>query len=549
MPKLTGFRPSKYGIIVAALVAAAIGCRVLGKNDNYSTFFGMLRTFIYIGLYVCWGVAFSKRIIQKPIKRRLLLIITLIIFWFTVRSIKYFFTVNPWLSRHLWYCYYIPMLLIPLLSLYIALMIGKKEGCELPTWAKVIAVPVILIVLFVLTNDKHQWVFSFPPGELWSDKDNGYELGYYIALVTEIVLAISAFGIMLSKSRKAQRGRYLPLYIIVFAAIHGILYSKRIAFVQTLGGDITAAMCLLYVLILEACIQNGLLKSNTGYKSIFEINTLGAQIVDNEYNSIYSSEKTVDVSKSVMMETEKKPVIIDDYILLKSNKIHGGSVIWNEDITEIAEIHKHLVDSNAILEARNSVSEEAYRNELNINSVREKKRLYDNLQLDISRQVARLDVLLEQYKIETDKDAARWILAKICVLGAYIKRRGNLTFLGEKPDNTRMTELEACLEESFKALRYLDVECAADLPSYETIKVEMVIRLYEIFESAIEKSIDSLSAVWVKGKAITDEIVFRIELECESDLSFLDRNVDSCDFEDGVWCLSVRFERMGDEQC
>ena len=42
-------------IVVAALIACAILARVLGKNDILLETTGLLRTMIYIGLYIGWG--------------------------------------------------------------------------------------------------------------------------------------------------------------------------------------------------------------------------------------------------------------------------------------------------------------------------------------------------------------------------------------------------------------------------------------------------------------------------------------------------------------
>ena len=47
-----------------------------------------------------------------------------------------------------------------------------------------------------------------------------------------------------------------------------------------IGGDITAAQCLMFTGILESCIQCGLIQTNTGYEELFMVSRLGAQITD-----------------------------------------------------------------------------------------------------------------------------------------------------------------------------------------------------------------------------------------------------------------------------
>ncbi len=55
---------------------------------------GIVRTLIYIGLYIGWAISINKKVVQKAVKNTLLLISGLMIFWFIVRSIKYFFTMD-----------------------------------------------------------------------------------------------------------------------------------------------------------------------------------------------------------------------------------------------------------------------------------------------------------------------------------------------------------------------------------------------------------------------------------------------------------------------
>ena len=95
-------------IIIAGLVIAAIICRILGKVSSRYIYIiaGVLRTLIYIGLYIGWGISINKRVVQKAAKNTLLFISGLMIFWFIVRSIKYFFAMDVNVERYSWYSYY-----------------------------------------------------------------------------------------------------------------------------------------------------------------------------------------------------------------------------------------------------------------------------------------------------------------------------------------------------------------------------------------------------------------------------------------------------------
>ena len=89
-------------VIIAGLVIVAIICRILGKVSSRYIYIvaGVLRTLIYIGLYIGWGISINKRVVQKAAKNTLLFISGLMIFWFIVRSIKYFFAMDVNVERY-----------------------------------------------------------------------------------------------------------------------------------------------------------------------------------------------------------------------------------------------------------------------------------------------------------------------------------------------------------------------------------------------------------------------------------------------------------------
>lgn len=203
---------------------------------------GLVRTMIYIGLYIGWGLSVSHRILQTQVRRYMIGVSFLTVFWFVVRSVKYFFVTDPVVIRYLWYWYYCPMLLIPLLSVFVAMSLGKPENYRLPKWARLLYVPTLFFLLLVLTNDLHQLVFSFPAGSVWSDADNGYAYGYYLVMGWIIACALTAFMIMLIKCRGAQRRKYLPALLLSCSIIYAFIYASGADGCGDRRGPYSAAM-------------------------------------------------------------------------------------------------------------------------------------------------------------------------------------------------------------------------------------------------------------------------------------------------------------------
>lgn len=536
------------GIIAAVLIVCAVVLRVLGKFDILIVPSGIVRSLIYIALYIGWGISVSKRIIQVQVRHYLIAVSGLVVFWFVIRSMKYYFITDIGIARQLWYWYYLPMLFIPLFSLFVAISLGKPENAKLSKTALVLLyIPTVLCLLLVLTNDLHQLVFSFPGGEVWTDKNNGYTFGYYIVLGWEILCALAAFVIMIIKCRLSYRKKYLPFLLLACSIVYALIYVSGVEWMQLIGGDIAAAQCLMFTGILESCIQCGLIQTNTGYEELFMVSRLGAQITDNDYQIRYTSANSPEISKGIMQKAETAAVSLDKNTLLKSHPIDGGHVFWQEDITEITALLERLEENNETIAESNYLEQENYRVKLKIKTLREKNRLYDLLQDKTAEQVDLLERLFSQYNAGSDYEKRRSLLAKIAVIGAYIKRCGNLIFIGEQSKTTDTAELSLCMEESFANLELMDIDCAMDIPGGSRILVEDAIRVYDFFEKVIETAIDDLQSVLMKARSAADSVIFRLEVESSCPLADFTEPCENCLFEDGVWCFTLRIGKAGEQ--
>lgn len=545
-------KPNKASVRTSVLVVATVLCavlaRVFGKLGYAYVTFGLIRTMLYIGLYAAWGISIQKRIVQAQVRRYLTAVSVLMIFWFALRTMKYYFVIDPTVTRYLWYLYYLPMLFIPLLAVYVSLSLGKPEGFRLPKYSLLFYIPTLLCLLLVLTNDMHQWVFTFPAGEIWSDKNNGYAVGYYIVFAWNVICALTAFAIMAIMSRKSSRKKYLPIIILSVSIVYALIYASGAEWMQLIGGDITAAQCLMFAGIFESCIRCGLIRVNTGYGTLFEAGTLGEQITDNDYTVRYTSANAQPISQDLMRAAENGAVSPDKNILLKSHRISGGHVLWQEDITEITALLEQLEANREKIAQGNAIEKENYDIKLKINSAREKNRLYGLLQQQTARQIELIGGMLTRYDAESDEEVRRKLLAKIAVLGAYIKRRGNLMFIMKDAETVDILELYRALDESFANIRLLGADCAVDCPTEGTLLCRDAARVYDFFEVVTEEAMESLETVWLKVRESKNFFVFNFEFVCGESLAAFGNVADRCVFENGAWCFTLRIRKAGDGQ-
>lgn len=537
----------KTGFLVAAMVFSAIALRVLGKFDILIVPGGIARSLIYIALYIGWGISVSKRIIQVQVRHYLIAVSGLMVFWFVIRSMRYYFITDIGIARQLWYLYYLPMLFIPLFSLFVAISLGKPASAKLSKTALVLLyIPTVLCLLLVLTNDLHQLVFSFPEGEVWTDKNNGYTFGYYIVLGWEILCALAAFIIMIIKCRLSYRKKYLPFLLLACSIVYAFIYVSGVEWMQLIGGDIAAAQCLMFTGILESCIQCGLIQTNTGYEELFMVSRLGAQITDQENTVCLASSNAGGLTDEQRMSAKTHPVLADKTTLIKSKPIRFGHVLWQEDVSELTEAIEQIEENCRDLSERNRIRQENLETKKKILSLQEKNQAADVLNRETAGQISMIEHLLTQYDTENDAQKREKLLAGAAVLGAYIKRYGNLLLVSHREETADIRDLSRCFEDSFVNLELLDVKCLCTLPADVILATKDMLRIYHTFETVLEDCLFDLHSVWVNARERKGQFLVSIDFVCDTDLSGHKADADLYSCEDGTCRFTFQLQKGGE---
>lgn len=539
-------RKRKYGVVllVAVLMICAVCARVAARYGYYAEMLSIVRALIYIGLLAAWGISVQTRIIQTQVRRYLLVIAGLMLLWLTLRTVKYN-TYHMTAERFLWYGYYLPMLFIPVLAVLVALSLGKPENYRLPKWTHFLYLPSALLFLLVLTNDLHQLVFFFPTGVL-STREYDYGIGYYVVLAWMVLCAAAALVIILAKCRIPQSRRYLWLPVVPFALALGYCaaYIKGVYWVWLLAGDLTVSMCLIITAIFESCIQCSLIQSNTHYAELFHASTIGALITDRDFSVACAAENARSVDSQTLMAAAESPVVTADGIRISEAPIRWGHVFWEDDISPMLAVLKELDDTREELQSYGSILQAENAQKARRKKLEEQERLYRAMQEKAAAPAVRLSNLAKALQGVQDADAARFLLWKMTVIGAYLKRRSNLIFLADRDGMVPVSEVALCLNESMDNLRLHVRRCASRLDFEGELRLETAAALYDFFEAAIELAMDDLSGAAANVTRKEDACVLSLMLQCGTDLTSLraaypDASVEN---EDGVWycTLSVR---------
>jgi len=499
--------------IVAALMAVAFVLRMIYEdlpNAMLQSVMCLIRDTIHIFLLVLWVLSLHRRLVNKNVRRIMLIVSGLMLFWLIDKIVKWDFTgslTHP-LVRYLWYGFYVGMLFVPTLGAFIINYLGKPENYTHPKKLNYLLVPPIIMLIAVFTNDLHQKVFVFYNGFINFDLEYSYGWVYFIVMGWFIVMGFYFVVMMLLKSRVpgSRKLQKMPIAIMGFAALFWIGYSMRLY-----NCDITVMDCLIITLLLESAIQSGLLPSNTRYQEIFDNTTVPVQIVDIEYQPHYVSGAALPVAEEVMRQTEQGTVQMEG-TLLSSAPINGGRVVWQDDITKLNELKERLQDTleqlgeeNVLLQAELELKEKRAKAD-------EQNRLYDRIAREVEPQLIKADMLLR--RIEEEPENARALIAKVCVLGSYIKRRGNMLLLSEDAERIQARELEYCIRESLENLRLGQVFTSFNSNCEGRLSLAHIVAVYDFFEMMVERMLDDITAMMVNLTCCNGKITMNIQMGC-----------------------------------
>jgi len=510
-------RNTLSAIAVAALLAIAFILRMIYEdltNAMAQAIMLTVRNTIHISLLFAWVVSLHRRLMNKNVRRLMLAVGCLMLFWLIDKIVKWDFTgsVTHPLVRYLWYGFYVGMLFIPTLGAFIINYLGKPEDHSHPAKLNYLLIPPTVLLALVFTNDLHQKVFVFYNGFINFDQEYSYDWVYYIVMGWFVVMGFYFVVMMLLKSRVpgSRRLQKMPILIMSFAALFWIGYSMRLY-----NCDLTVTDILIIVLLLESAIQGGLLPSNTNYQQLFDATTIPVQIVDRDYQPHYVSGGALPVPEKKLRQTESGTVHMGSS-LLNSAPINGGRVVWEDDITELNALQQQLQDAqeqlgeeNTLLQAELDLKEQRAKTD-------EKNRLYDRIAEEVKPQLIKTDMLLQ--RIAQEPENRKKLLAKTCVLGSYIKRRGNLLLLGEDAKKVSARELEYCIRESLENLRLGEVFTSLNANCSGQLSLENIVAAYDFFETVTERLLDNMTAMLVNLNCDNAGIRMNIQMGCTEEI-------------------------------
>ena len=499
----------------------------------------LLTNLIYIGLAMAWGFSLSRRILHRSDRRWLLLGCAMTMLWLFLRAVKYRFFSDDAITRHLWYLYYVPQILAPLFSLFAALQAGRREGDAFSAGWYLLFIPAALLIGGILTNDLHQMAFRAMPGAAGLGADYSHGWVYYLAM-TWIISLLLATGIEVYRKCRISESRqyaWVPLCVFLCGFALGALSFANIYTFHKMP----ECFCLTFAAFWESCLQVGLLPTNGHYRYFFSESTVAAQIVDRQGNPVYRAKNAPALTPEQLETAAKKPVLLDGNTRLQSAPVQDGCVYWVEDISKINRIQGRLAEINARLSEENELIQAENELKRQRAQIEEKNRLMDAMVDLVRPQLYQISQLLEEESVQR--------LKRVCLLGAYVKRRVNLALICEKREAVPAGELAHCIRESLIYLTQYGAVCTLHQEGKGSVRSCDAQNAYDFFEDCLEAALPSLSALMVRVEC-GERFSIRLMMEDTAGLPNVDKYRTlgklTIDDADGELCATLSFDRGGE---
>ncbi len=535
-------RSTQKTILGALFFAGLIAIAVFLDNSfklfpSQGSFFNRIvfavSTCIYIGLFSYWTFSVYTRIMQSHVRNFLMLIGSSIIFWVTIRTIKWSaFDFVIFEDRILWYMYYIPMVLLSLFFLFVSLYVGQNEQYRHDKKWNLLYIPAILIIIAVLTNDIHGLAFTIDSSLHAYGQDYSHGPVYYCVLFFILGLVLASSFIIIRKfslSKATRKKALLPALVIFTTITYSVLYIVKPNYGIGYILDLTVFGCTMSVALLESFIRTGLIHSNMGHRECFAMADISAQILNTKGKPIYISENASPITKADFETLLKNKTILSfPSTLSRIMPIRGGYVAWNSDVSQIKYMITNLETLNEKLHKEMNLL--TIENEQKSEHARLKK--LNDLHSIMLKEILPLSEKVKseiEHNSQTNAAEFKRLLFETGMTSIYLKRKVNLILTQQTEKCICAEDMRYCFLESFQLLRLYDKTCVVNIINTCDICLLAGVTSLDLYQNIIEKTKYNFDTVYVTYNFDNDNMTFTVQISGDINLCRDDILIDGID--------------------
>ena len=436
-----------------------------------------------------WGVLVYLRCLDYVLRRRLVAVATICALWMIEVILKYK-SFTPFYATVLWYLYYVPMTLVPLLYQLCGLRLaGLEQHRAGRRYRTTLWIAAILLIGFVLTNDFHQQVFQFDrSSDTWSN-DYTYGWGYFAVLIWTAFNFV-AFFILVGRSAsfRIQRFSGTAALVLLGGAFFAISYALRVPWAWKL--NFSLVYCVLCVVTLEICLDCGVIPSYHDIAGIFDTLPLDLKVLTRDLQEVYATPVSKPIPAGVREELRAQElghshafaVVSNPDVMYRSFPLLGGSALLAQDVSEVNELNRELAHRRMELQRQNELLTADYDLKAHLADQEAEALLVKDVDRALARALGEMYGLLSSLPPLTDEASSheRYRMlqcAKMFV--AYCKRKGSLTLAQHGESGFDRDRIQLIANEMASDLRTIDVDCASIIAIRRPMHASAVSALYD----------------------------------------------------------------------
>ena len=468
----------------------------------------------YMIVVVLWTGSIMHRAMQQGVRRAVLTCSGLLVGWVAVRMIKYQMLSASTANRYAWYLFYLFQIGIPLVILWLAWVMDKQpDTVRPPSWWLALCGIGAALFFTVLTNDLHGLTFVLDLTR--SDWSSNYSYGpVYYLIFAVIFLELLLSQVMIVRKSRQTVGRAGVLVLLSFyllLMVYSAGYALRIP--PFWESDVTITVGMFTLLFFEVGIRMGLVPMNTGYRHFFAQSPQKLRITDFTGETVLASADAEPLERRTVLRllNSEGPVPFGADDLLFGSHISGGMVVWQEDMSSLNRLQRHLELSVEQLCAANPllVREEELGSKLAAAQAR--TALFAGLEKEIRHHLEELSALL--LAVPEEGETRQPYLTRVALLVCYIKRRCNLSFPMEDQAATADAELAVYLDElaEVAGLAGLQAFCVYQLD--HSVSLRRFTLMYDLFYAVLSHMQQQGGSVFLQVLEESGETVMKLLLD------------------------------------
>ena len=431
-------------------------------------------------IFSIWGVSVYLRCLDYVLRRRLVAVATICALWMIEVILKYK-SFTPFYATVLWYLYYVPMTLIPLLYQLCGLRLAGLEHPRLGRrYCAALWIVAILLFGFVLTIDFHQQVFLFDrTSDTWS---NDYTYGWgYCAVLVWTAFNLVAFFILVGRSSsfRSQRFSCTAARVRLGGAFFAISYALRVPWAWRL--NFSLIYCVLCVVALEICLDCGVIPSYHDIAGIFDTLPLDLKVLTRDLQEVYATPVSKPMPAGVC-EGLRAQEHGHAHVMYRAFPLLGGSALLAQDVSDLNELNRELAHRRMELQRQNELLAADYDLKTHLADQEAETLLVQDVDQALARAFKGMYDLLSSLPPLTDEASSHEryrMLQRAKMLVAYCKRKGSLTLARHGESGFDRDRIQLIANELASDLRTIDIDCASIIAIRRPLHASTVSALYD----------------------------------------------------------------------